>query len=218
MNRSLFVIVVSALLYSCASTGTLPKYQLGNSYYRFRQSGGRFTKVYVKVVEDSVKIIPVDTTLANIKPATDQLFVKPSLDIDVMVTLFKYRPSTQNLPRQLTTDFSGNLYFGYRLDRFKVHFIKTPGGLTKKVRHNAVSIGAFGGLGSTAVTPWTTNQGTMDEYNGLVLCRGFALMFGVNNLTVGLGVGRDYLTDRDKDIWIYQNKGWYGLTLSLNLN
>ena len=59
---------------------------------------------------------------------------------------------------------------------------------------------------------------TADEYDGLVLSRGFALMFGLKTLTVGFGIGWDSLTDRDKDIWIYQNKAWYGLTLGLNLN
>jgi hypothetical protein len=68
------------------------------------------------------------------------------------------------------------------------------------------------------MTPWTTNQGMTDEYNGFILSRGIALMIGVNNLTVGAGIGWDYLTDRDKDIWIYQNKAWYGLTFSLHLN
>src|SRR6185436_17899807 len=107
---------------------------------------------------------------------------------------------------------------GYRLDRFRVRTIETPAGRRKKIQHKAVTIGAFGGLGSTSISPWTTNQATTDEYNGLVLCRGIALMFGINSLTVGIGVGKDYLTDRDKDIWIYQNKPWYGLTLSVNIN
>ena len=43
-------------------------------------------------------------------------------------------------------------------------------------------------------------------------------MIGLKTLTVGFGVGWDYLTDRDKNIWIYQNKPWIGLTLGLNLN
>lgn len=43
-------------------------------------------------------------------------------------------------------------------------------------------------------------------------------MMGYKSLTVGLGVGWDNLLDRDKDIWVYQSKPWYGLTLSLNLN
>ena len=68
------------------------------------------------------------------------------------------------------------------------------------------------------VSPWTTNYKTTDEYNAFILSRGFAAMVGFNNLTVGLGIGWDYITDRDKDIWIYQNQAWYGLTLSLNLN
>jgi hypothetical protein len=84
--------------------------------------------------------------------------------------------------------------------------------------HRGVTVGAFGGIASTGVTPWTTNNLSSDEYNGLILSRGFALMIGLNTLTVGLGVGWDYLTDRDKRIWIYQNKPWYGLSVGLNLN
>jgi hypothetical protein len=68
------------------------------------------------------------------------------------------------------------------------------------------------------MTPWTTNNQMMDEYNGMVLARGLTGMVGINALTVGIGVGWDYLTDRDNDIWIYQNKPWYGLTIGLNLN
>jgi hypothetical protein len=59
---------------------------------------------------------------------------------------------------------------------------------------------------------------TTAEYSGFVLTRGLAAMVGVNDLTFGIGVGWDYLTDRDKDIWVYQNKPWYGLTVGLNLN
>ena len=219
MNRSFIVLVAcSILLYSCSTTSTLPKYQLGSDYYMFRQSGTRSKKVFVDIGEDSVKVIPVGTDLLKIDPSKDKIFIKPSFDVDIMVTLFKYRPSTGNIPRQLTTDFSGNIYLGYRLDRFRVRHIETPAGRSRKIQHKAITLGAFGGLGSTQVTPWTTNQATSDEYNGLVFCRGIALMFGINSLTVGIGVGKDYLTDRDKDIWIYQNKPWYGLTLSVNVN
>ena len=84
--------------------------------------------------------------------------------------------------------------------------------------HWGLSGGVFGGFGSTPITPWTTANRTMDEYNGFVLSRGVAVMGSINRLTVGLGVGTDYLTDRDKDIWIHQNKAWYGLTIGINLN
>lgn len=84
--------------------------------------------------------------------------------------------------------------------------------------HRGITAGIFAGIGSTAVTPWTTSNLITDEYNGFIVSRGLAVMIGVNELTVGIGVGWDYLTDRDKDIWIYQNKPWYGLTVGLNLN
>ena len=218
MSRFLFLLAIcSSLFYSCTTTSVLPKYELGSNYYTFRQSGSEPKKVFVEVSEDTIQVFPVDSPLV-INPSKDKLFTRPSFDVDIMVTLFKYRPATGNLPRQLTTDFSGNIFLGYRLDRFRVHHFRTPAGRSKKIQHKAVTIGLFGGLGSTQVTPWTTNQGTTDEYNGLVLSRGIALMFGINKLTVGMGLGSDYLTDRDKDIWIYQNKSWYGLTLSINLN
>jgi len=135
-----------------------------------------------------------------------------------MTVGFKYRPITQNLPRQLTTDFNGNVFFGYRIDRFRVHYEKTPVGIQKNRNHRGITAGVFGGIGSTTISPWTTGNLGTDEYNGLVLSRGIATMVGINNLTVGVGIGWDYLTDRDKSIWIYQNRPWYGLTIGLNLN
>jgi hypothetical protein len=222
MIASRFLLVCSAsslILYSCSSTSNLPAYEFGNNYYTLRQPGAKPMKVYVDISEDTMKVTPVGTNIATVEPSKSQVFIRPTFDVDILITLFKYRPATEGLPRQLTTDFSGNLFMGYRLDRFKITSVRTPAGsISKRTYHTGVSLGAFGGIGSTAVTPWTTAQGTMDEYTGLVLCRGFALMFGVNRLTVGIGIGRDYLTDRDKSIWIYQNKPWYGLNLSVNIN
>lgn len=217
MNR-LILISSALLLSSCATVSTLPKYQLGDDYYKFRKEDGHYIKAFVDVGEDTIKIQSEENAALPTNPKKDLLFLKPSFDVDVLVTVFKYRPATTNLPRQLTTDFNGNIYFGYRVDRFKVHNVNSPKGRIRHIRHRAASIGVFGGMGATSISPWTTNQLTTDEYNGFILSRGIALMFGVNNLTVGAGIGWDYLTDRDKDIWIYQNKSWYGLTLSLNLN
>ena len=218
-----FVIssISCVLLFSCSTLKKLPESNLGSDYYYlYRQEGGT-TKVYVNVVDDSIEIVaarPDAKESESVVPSNGQLLFRRSFDVDVMTVPFKFRPATQNLPRQLTVDFNGNIFLGYRVDRYKLIFIQTPAGVMKKVRHRAITLGAFGGLGTTSITPWTTNNGTTDEYSGFILNRGFALMGGVNNLTVGFGIGWDYLTDRDKDVWIYQDKPWYGLTLSLNLN
>jgi hypothetical protein len=209
------------LLLSCSTLKKLPESTLGSDYYYLHRQEGGTTKVYVNVVDDSIGMFadqPDGKEPGSMVPSNGQVLLRRSFDVDVMTVPFKFRPATQNLPRQLNVDFNGNLFLGYRVDRYKLIFIQTPAGILKKVRHRAITVGAFGGLGTTSITPWTTNNGTTDEYSGFILNRGIAIMGGVNNLTVGFGVGWDYLTDRDKEVWIYQNKPWYGLTLSLNLN
>ncbi len=207
--------------FSCSTLKPLSDSDIESGYYDLRQSDKRHTKIYLNAQEDSIAIIPIDkendrqSTLAH---EDGQSFLKRSFDIDALAVPFKYRPSTADFPRQLTSDFNGNIYFGYRLDRYKTRILSTPAGQVNKIQHHAITMGTFGGLGTTSISPWTTNYQTTDEYNGLVLTRGLSIMAGVNNLTFGVGVGWDYLTDRDKEIWIYQNKPWYGVTISLNIN
>jgi hypothetical protein len=205
---------------SCASVKNSAKYQLGNGVYDFTQNDTTYHKAYVYVSGDTVRVYRKDKPYDAIIPAADkdQIYLKSSFDVDAMTIAFKYRPGSFYLPRQLTADFNGNIFFGYRLDRFQARLIRTPFGAQKIQRHRAITTGVFGGIGSTSVTPWTTFNHITDEYNGLIITRGLALMLGINNLTVGAGVGWDYLTDRDKDVWIYQNKSWYGLTIGLNIN
>lgn len=212
-------MAISWLLCSCASLTDSPKYQLSNGYYEFRQSKSRYTKVFVEVTDDSVRIHSINRkTTLSILPSEDEFFRIKTFDVDVTTVGFRYRPAMKNLPHQLNTSFNGNLYLGYRIDRFQIDFKETPAGVKKINRHSALTLGVFGGIGSTFVSPWTTNHQQNDEYDGFILTRGAAAMIGINNLTVGAALGWDYLTDRDKNIWIYQNKPWLGLIVGLNIN
>jgi hypothetical protein len=215
-----WIFISCFLMIGCSTLKNSPKYELVDDYYAFRQKGSRYQKAFAYVEDDTIRIFKQKNIKEPIlsDPEKDQLFLKRSFDVDVMTVGFKYRPGTSNLPRQLNTDFNGNVFIGYRLDRFRVHYDKTPLKTRKVFHHRGLTAGGFAGIGATSITPWTTNNLSADEYNGFILSRGLAIMVGLNNLTVGLGVGWDYLTDRDKDIWIYQNKPWYGLTVGLNLN
>ncbi len=219
-KSSIKFILLPVLLNACSSFKDYPKYQLSDGQYEHKQGDGKYKRAFVYVKEDTVSIFFEENLKQPFVPdaLTDQFLVKHSFDVDVITIPFKFRPITAGLPRQLTTDFNGNVYFGYRVDRFRLRHKATPLGWKKTYKHRGLTVGTFGGIGSTAITPWTTNNQTTDEYSGFIFTRGIAVMAGVNNLTVGLGIGWDYLTDRDKDIWIYQNKPWYGLTLGLNLN
>ncbi|WP_276374643.1 hypothetical protein [Chryseolinea sp. H1M3-3] len=220
MKELLVIICLGCLLQACGTLRHSPKYQLADDVYEYRQKGTNYQKAFLYVEEDTMKILLPKEPYTPIIPRTgeDQFFLKRSFDIDVMTVAFKYRPAVAYLPRQLDTDFNGNVFIGYRLDRFRIKVKNTPVGLRKSFSHRGITLGGFGGIGSSSVTPWTTNNQTFDEYNAFIISRGLAIMIGVNHLTVGVGVGWDYLTDRDKDIWIYQNKPWYGLTVGLNLN
>ncbi|HMJ69218.1 MAG TPA: hypothetical protein VK508_09995 [Cyclobacteriaceae bacterium] len=218
--RYLGLSLIVLACYGCSSVRNSHKYELSDGKYSFRQPGEEFRRVWAYVKDDSVSLFADEKGSQPIVPQIfkDEYFIKRSFDVDVIAVPFKYRPASVNLPRQLTTDFNGNIFLGYRIDRFRLIHKNTPIGIKRIYKHRALSVGGFGGLGTAAITPWTTNNMMTDEYTGFVLSRGLAVMVGLNNLTFGVGVGWDNLTDRDRAIWIYQDKAWYGLTIGLNLN
>ncbi len=218
--KALKILLAFAFLgQSCATIKNSPKYQLSDGNYEFRQADSKYKMVFVETIEDTIKIYPIlgESTISMI-PGQDEYFRTKHFDVDVMTIGFKYRPAVKQMPKQLNTNFNGNVYLGYRVDRFFIDYEKTKRGLKKTFRHRGFTAGVFGGLGATAINPWTTNYRITDEYDGFILSRGISAMIGLNTLTVGVGVGWDYLTDRDKNVWIYQNKPWIGLTIGLNLN
>ncbi len=219
MKNTLLLFVATLLFQSCSSLRDAPKYELDNGYYSFRQGDNRMKKVFVEADGDTIRIYPSGGgSPVSIKPTQDEYFIKKSFDVDVTTIGFKIRAETSTLPRQVNANFNGNIYLGYRLDRFQVHFTETPAGIKKSFHHRAITVGGFGGFGATSVNPWTTNYAINDEYDGFVITRGVAAMIGLNTLTVGVGLGWDYLTGRDKAVWIYQNKPWVGLSIGLNIN
>jgi hypothetical protein len=210
-----FSVIFILLASSCSILQQSLSNKLSNGYYWFHEPGKNPRKVYVVVDEDSLAWYDNGHlfTAGNF-----DRFSKPSFDIDILTVPFKYRPSSYDFPRQLDNSFNGNLYFGYRRDVFRVRRSQTPVGIQRKIVHHGYTVGFFGGFGSSPITPWTTNYRTTDEYSGFIVTRGIAAMTSLNSLTVGFGIGWDSLTDRDKEIWIYQNKPWFGVTIGLSIN
>jgi len=221
IRKLLPALSVLLIITSCSTPRTTHKYELSDGRYSYRQPGEKFHPVYVYVHDqDSVRMFTDEKATQEIVPniTKDEFFIKRAFDVDAIAIPFKYRPASKNLPRQMTTDFNGNVFLGVRLDRFRVSHRRTPIGMEHFHKHRGLSVGAFGGIGAAALTPWTTSNMMNDEYMGFVFSRGFAMMVGLDNLTVGAGIGWDHLTDRDRNIWIYQDKPWFGLTIGLNLN
>ena len=127
MNKHFPVLVL--ILSACSTIKDSPKYQLSDGEYEFRQPGEKYKKAFVAVEEDTLRIFLIEKPKEAFipQPLKDQYFLKRSFDVDVITIPFKYRPSTSSLPRQLTSDFNGNVFIGFRGDRFALHLRRNPG-------------------------------------------------------------------------------------------
>lgn len=228
IHHFLCFFVLVAWLSACTLLKESPKYEFADGTYRVKVNKETKQTAYVRNLEDSIQInftnsnqpvlllkIPKNT---DEKP-TEMSFTITSFDIDALTSVFKFRPSAQGFPPQLNTDFNGSVYVGQRWDKYAIRYRKTELGSFKRDKnHLGYSLGGFFGIGATAVNPFVTNNAIMIDYDGLVLSKGVALIVGLNNLTLGLGIGIDGLLDANRQYWIYQNKPWVGLTLGLNIN
>lgn len=233
----LLILFCFLLTSSCKSFLENAKYELNEGYYKMRIEGGGDKRVYVYAREDTLVAFPQlgkgsrkqpDTLAASILPFPESLkgktlpahiFHEYSFDLDILAIPVKYRPAREGAPRQFSSQFNGALYGGFRTDRYRVSYEPTPLGIADRtITHYGYSIGYFTGIGSEPINPWVTQDRYAGEYDGVVWSNGLAGIIGINSLTFGLGVGLDYLLDRNRSIWIYQTKPWIGLTLGLNLN
>jgi hypothetical protein len=230
-----WVLLISSFS-SCIVLQQGSKNGFNDGIYKTRRFYGR--KVYVlKVDEDTIAVFPVldfkDSTAILVKQRVnytsrqrrmkDNLssysFYKPSFDIDLMTEPLKYRPPTNMLPNQLTANFNGALYGGYRIDAYKLNYKRTPLNIYKQsVKHTGYSAGLFAGIGSTLIDNYSlTNPAINTQYEGVLLITGFAVNVAVQNLTLGVSLGTDHLLDKNRSYWIYEGKPCVGFTVGLNL-
>ncbi len=216
---------------SCAVIDRSSRHDFESGYYKHRVAKGVAEKVYLDVGDDKVAVHPITGQVVGI-PAftiplgkTDTLrpvpsrFIKSSLDIDITTVLLKYRPVTQQLPAQLSSELNVALYAGWRHDYYRIKAKKDPLG---NVRHDVVKrgwdIGALGGAGTTFIGPSTTTTAISQEYSGMILEYGLAAFFETSFASFGLAVGYDHLTGPDRDVWIYNRKPWVGFVVGIALN
>ena len=236
-NTILLFLLVSLLLINCRGFTENAKYELTSGNYKLKTAKRNNVPVYVYTTEDTLLALPikkidgkrqVDTSFSArsvfpertvSQPPAHHIFKEFSFDLDVLAIVFKYRPEQAGMPRQLNAQLNGALYAGFRTDRYRISYERTPLGIAERTKtHYGYSIGLFSGFGTEYITPWVTQDRYPGEYDGLVWLYGIGGIVGVNNFTFGMGIGFDQLLDRNREIWIYQQKPWLGLTLGLNLN
>lgn len=241
MMKNTFVYLIVALacitlLDSCLVLRENAKYNFNDGVYTTKRFSN--DKVYVlHVDEDTLAVFPIkeypDSTAiitakrVNYTPVQRRFkdnkmvhtFYKPSADFDIMTIPLKYRPAEQPLPNQLTTNFNGALFGGYRIDAYRLKYKRTPLNVYKQnVHHIGYSGGLYLGIGSTLITPVVVRDPNFNlEYEGVILSSGVAVNMAVEKIAFGVAFGFDHLMDRYSSEWIYQGKPCMGFTLGLDL-
>lgn len=218
----------------CGSLRNSSRTALSSDFYTLKHDKGN-ESVYLENDEWSIRLFamkPNEDTSADTsrlvgeyeeEALRDQkdvtLLKRNSLDIDFLTIPLKYRPTKGGVPAQLNTEINASAYFGLRTDRFSIGYEPSPLGKQERVvKHFGFSFGVLTGIGSTMVSPTTTNDQTEHEYDGIVWTKGVAGIFAINTFTIGVSLGFDNLLDQNRTIWIYESKPWIGFTFGLNLN
>jgi hypothetical protein len=219
-------------LASCNTLENASLHGLNNGYYKFKSDNKDSQNVYLDVTDEKIDVyhhikhqpdkkqfltIPLNTTDSAIfKP---MVFKKQSLDVDITSVILKYRPSIYGLPAQLNTDLNMALYVGWRYDYYHINSKKDPLGRSYlKINNRGYDFGFFAGPGATLISPFTTQNKRLDEYNGMIIQTGIAGFIESNIASFGLAIGYDYLLNPDRKIWIYNNKSWVGFIVGIALN
>jgi hypothetical protein len=235
---SFAVLFLSVFIFTgCAVLKESPKYGFNEGYYKSRLFKKKLKKVYVVPVGDSInvysakklKAATVDATQdikiafpLNEKPEafTNYIFRKNSFDIDVLSILFKYRPTVNGFPPQLSTSIlNGALYLGYRTDIYKLKYKQNPLKKFKRnINHYGFSIGVFGGISASRIDENSTMGRLNYQYDGFIIPTGISAIIALDKLSFGIMGGIDELPDKNSKVWIYNGKPWIGLSVGLNLN
>ena len=231
---SLFLLL-AIMTFSCSVLRKTPRTELTDGFYSRKQGDSR-QKVYVDLHENRLDVYPVkivegkktvDTSSVignyNKESSIDYkeftLLRKNSFDLDFLTIPLKYRIAREDVPPQLNTELNGSIYFGLRTDQYKIGYEQNPlGRQEREIKHFGFSLGILTGLGSSVITPTTTNDLTENEYDGLIWTKGIAGIFAINSFTVGISLGIDNLMDENRNIWIYESKPWVGIAIGLNIN
>jgi hypothetical protein len=232
-----WLLLLLPLLTACSLLEESPKYQFTDGVYKAVIPAVPTRRMYVEVHNDSIQVFPllpsrtgivIDSAekvillfpeLRSQNAFRNYTFFKPSFDVDVITVPIKYRPRSVGFPRQLVSSVEAAVYLGSRFDAYRLHYQRTPLNVYERdIHHYGFSIGLFTGLGATEITPWVTQDQIGYEYSGVIWTKGIAGLAALNNFTLGLAVGTDWLVDRNRKYWIYQNRPWIGLTFGLNLN
>jgi hypothetical protein len=111
------------------------------------------------------------------------------------------------------------MYAGMRFDSYKIiNRVDPLGKHSYKITNLGYDFGFFAGPRIGPISPFTNNNRTNNEYSGMIFQMGVDGFLESSIACFGIAVGFDYLLNRDREIWIYNNKPWMGFIVGIALN
>jgi hypothetical protein len=237
MKRIIFPVfgIVFFLSVSCVSLGKLTRHDFDSGFYTLDIRGKKPTRVYTEVIKDSLIVYSVNTEGKKKFPNTSSsvgtrisrvssdnyfyrsCFTNNSFDVDLTSILFKSRHSRDDVPNQFSADLDVALYAGFRKDFYRIITPVHPLHEMKSyVQQIGFDLGAFAGIGSSPVNPTVTNNKINQEYDAMIFQKGIAAFISINKMSVGFALGFDNLLDKNRSSWIYNQKSYLGLIISVS--
>ena len=140
------------------------------------------------------------------------------VDVDLFTLPFKYRFKVADQPGQLQDELNVGIHVGGRYDLGRYRTVYFRRNQRAEISTFSLGLGGFLCLGPARVDAFSTLGRFQDEYYALGINYGIATIISIRSFSAGLALGFEQLTDRNRDIWIYQHKPWIGVTFGLNLN
>jgi hypothetical protein len=237
MRRDIFplLLLIMLFLYSCVPVEKIARHDFDSGFYKLQTQEGEVTRVYTKVINDSVVVYPLTSEgkkespdiysfrgirINNIKSGNyfyRSRFINKSIDVDLTTVILKYRLPQGGVPNQLSSNINAAIYLGFRKDFYKVMTHVSPlGEETSFIRQIGFDAGIFAGIGISPINPTVTRNAIMQEYDGLVFQKGVAGFITFDKISVGISLGFDNLLDKNKTSWIYNQKPYVGLLIGIS--
>jgi hypothetical protein len=237
MKNSISFLIIGVILLAitgCAPFDKIYSHEFCSGYYKLKGPDLIPKKIYLETNGDTIKTYAASgkgkslapdlsfyrrATLSSVSPGSylyNSTFVRTGPDIDLSTVLLKFRPHAGDVPSQLSTNVNGIFYIGFRKDFFRMTSHLSPANIRSTfIRHTGFDFGPFAGIGITPVTPTTTMFRTTQEYDGMVFQKGFAIFGTIENMSVGLSIGFDNLLNKNSNIWVFNNKPWFGIIIGI---
>ncbi len=229
----IFILPITFLILTgCAPLDKIYSHDFSSGFYKLKSPGVGPVDIYVDLRGDLISLYqlsgkksintdnPISSQIiSSVRPGTNlykSTLHKSSFDFDLSTVPVKFRASQGDVPSQLNATVNGIIYAGFRQDFFKIVTHSSELRETNSfIRQIGFDFGLFAGLGIASVNPTVTMGHTIQEYDGIVFQKGFAGFLNFENLSFGIGLGFDNLLDKNKNIWIYNQKPWIGIVLGV---